>query len=400
MLLLCTEMAAVIKQPNRRFWYAFWRDAAGRQHLKSTKLEHTPAAPTAKERAAKAAENRRLAKELAERMEEAERGSGIEAHLRKLVADISERVSPRKLEFKTAAVYLRAWLDTKRASTGTLTRYRGTVEAFLAHLGDKANRPLADVTPEDVEAFFTARTKEGRKASTLKPDIAALNQIFRGAVNKGHLLSNPVAAASLDKEEGETKAPFTLEEIRALLTEAKGTEWATVILLGAYAGLRLRDAAGLTWANVDTVAGEIRLRQGKGKRKKKKADIVIPIHTALAAHLEALPAGDNPNAFLAPKLARTGGGGKSGLSEQFKRLMRRAGIEVERIEAEGGEGRAFHSKSFHSTRHFYVTEMEKTDIPDSVRKKLSGHRSDSAHARYSHAAGDTLRRAIAKLPTP
>ncbi len=89
-------MASIHKQPQRSYWYASYRDIQGRQHLVSTRIRHTPAGHDAKERAANAAANRRLALETAMRLEEAERGNATEAHLRKVLSDISERVNRRR----------------------------------------------------------------------------------------------------------------------------------------------------------------------------------------------------------------------------------------------------------------------------------------------------------------
>jgi hypothetical protein len=62
--------ASIHKQSNRSYWFASYRDADGRQHFVSTKILHTPPGNDAKERAGNAAKNRRLAQDLAMRLEE------------------------------------------------------------------------------------------------------------------------------------------------------------------------------------------------------------------------------------------------------------------------------------------------------------------------------------------
>jgi hypothetical protein len=42
--------------------------------------------------------------------------------------------------------------------------------------------------------------------------------------------------------------------------------------------------------------------------------------------------------------------------------------------------------------------MANADVPLDVRKALSGHSTDSAHARYVNLELETQKRAIAKLP--
>jgi integrase len=47
------------------------------------------------------------------------------------------------------------------------------------------------------------------------------------------------------------KRTFSLEEAAALVTVPPSDDWRGVILLGYFAGLRLRDCLSLSWGNVD-----------------------------------------------------------------------------------------------------------------------------------------------------
>jgi hypothetical protein len=113
-------MASINKHPMSRFWHAFYRDANGRQHSASTKIEHAPGGGTQKDIASKAANNRRLAQDIANQLEEAERGNATEVHLRKLLADLSGRVNKQRLEFKQTKTYLNDWMA--RAAKETLNK--------------------------------------------------------------------------------------------------------------------------------------------------------------------------------------------------------------------------------------------------------------------------------------
>jgi len=147
------HMASIHKQSGRSYWFASYRDAAGKQHFVSTKIEHGPSGKDTKERAVKAATNRRLAMEMATRLEEAERGNATEAHWRKLLGDISERVNERRMEFKVVETFLDDWLGRaeKTKSGGTYERYNGIVKNFKKSLGSKVKAAMADVTVQDVQ---------------------------------------------------------------------------------------------------------------------------------------------------------------------------------------------------------------------------------------------------------
>ena len=52
--------------------------------------------------------------------------------------------------------YLNQWLATKKArkSEATHVRCAGSVNRFLATLGERADKPLTAITPRDVERFM------------------------------------------------------------------------------------------------------------------------------------------------------------------------------------------------------------------------------------------------------
>ena len=64
------------------------------------------------------------------------------------------------------------------------------------------------------------------------------------------ITGNVAEAVDLLEEDPDKRLPFSVEQVRALL-EVADTEWRGLILLGFYAGMRLGDAARLTWGNID-----------------------------------------------------------------------------------------------------------------------------------------------------
>jgi integrase len=165
----------------------------------------------------------------------------------------------------------------------------------------------------------------------------------------------------------------------------------------------LGDLAMLTWENVDLLRGEIRL-----VTRKTSKTLVLPIPSALRAHLEARPVCDNieapihPRSFLIVKKH-----GKSGnLSNQFADLLAQAGLrkkQPHRKTTEGGVGRGVGSAtgglSFHCLRHTAVTLMKEAGVPEAVVMELVGHDSEQMSAHYTHVGREALERAAATLPT-
>jgi integrase len=388
-------MASIAKLPNRRYWFAFYRDAAGRQHCKSTKLEHSPAAASPKDRTELVGKNKRLATEIAIRLEEAERGNLVESHLRKVLGEITQRVNKQRIEFAVTHKFLNDWVARaeRTKSPATAARYKGTIKQFLKSLGPKAEAALADITPQDVQKYVAGRMTGGRNPTTVMVDLKTLNAPFALAMRQGLVLSNPVPAADAPRAEKESREPFTWEQVGKLVKCAKG-DWKTAILLGAFTGQRLGDCVSITWDAVDMDKHLLRFRPQKTRHKKR--DLVLPLHPDLEQHLMDLPA--KKGELLCPALSKTKIGGRSGLSRQFHGIMKAAKIEKQTIEAGGDEGRTFNKLSFHSLRHTYVSELANAGIAPDVRKLLSGHSDDRSHAVYTHTQIDTLRAAVKKLP--
>lgn len=387
-------MAALYKIPKSRFWLARYRDAAGKQRMVSTKIEHSPAGKDSKERAQRVSENRRLAQDIAAKLEAAERGNPTENHLREVLSDISARLTTRALDFPTTRKYLLEWLEARNLSEGTATRYRKPIAGFIESLGTRADLPMTNVTPSDVDAFASARLKGGIAPSTVSVDVKALNVPFNAATRAGLIPWNPVARAQPIEAVKEQRQPFTRAEVEALLEACPSTEWKTVVMLGALAGLRFSDATALRWENVDLFAGTISFRPKKTERKKR--DLVLPMAARMKAHLLTLERPKDGKGFISPGLASKRTSGKSGLSMAFARIMERAGIDRAALEGAGG-GRTFNRKSFHSLRHFFVSELERRGVAPDLRMKLSGHTTAAAHGRYTHTELETLASAVKGL---
>jgi integrase len=390
-------MASIAKIGKRRFWFAMYRDAKGVQRCKSTKIQRSPEGRDPKERAQKAGENRRLAQDIANNMEQAERGNATEAHLRKVLADISERVNNRRMEFKKACAYLTEWKDraSKAKSWRTGLRYKKVVEDFLESLGSKADASLSDITARDIQHFVDSETATGKSASSIRIAAKVLNIPFNRAMRQGLILTNPVPSAELPSPASESREAFTWEQVNKLVETSEGG-WKTAIMLAAYTGARLGDVVTMRWAHLDLGKSVLKFRPQKTARNKK--DLEIPLHTALREHLLALPSVDDPAAFIMPGLAAQKIPGRSGLSRQFQAIVTKAGIEQETVTAKGEAGRSFNKLSFHSLRHSYISAMANAGIAPDVRQKLSGHADDRSHAAYTHHEAETLRKAIDTLP--
>jgi integrase len=296
---------------------------------------------------------------------------------------------------------MREWIASKRLVTAksTARRYGDVIEAFLAHLGGKSARNLSAVAPADIATFRDACIKAGKANKTANMAVKTLRIAFNTARRRGMILANPAEAVESLPENSVTRDVFTREQTQALLAAAD-VEWRGMILLGAYHGLRIGDAAALTWANLDMERRTIRYFPQKDRRTVRRKELEVPMHKDVEEYVLSLPLHNNkPDAPLFPKLSRKKASGRNGLSETFVGLLKKAGVVRDPgVEKVTGQGRQVFKLSYHSFRHTAISAMANAGVSKERRMKLAGHKSD-VHDRYTHHELQALRADVDKIPS-
>jgi integrase len=217
----------------------------------------------------------------------------------------------------------------------------------------------------------------------------------------GNFQANIIIGPVRSGGKSESKRPFTLPELRAVLAVAD-PEWRSLILFGLYTGQRLSDLITLSWHNIDLERNEVRLITSKTSRT-----MIIPMAPPLRAHIESLPASDDPQAPLHPRafaiLCRTGKA--SAISNAFSNLLMQAGLrprptpESHRSRGIGRSGRRkINALSFYSLRRTATTLLHEAGVPPSVAQALIGHDSEEVHHDYIGIGREALRNAVNRFP--
>lgn len=381
-------MASIWRHPNSKFYMACYTNEAGRQVKKTTKQ-------TDKNKAME------IALELEHTAQLALQGVLTEAKCLEILSGMLERTTGAGIRHTPTRGYIDSWLDGKKAakSEGTAERYENTVKLFLKFLGTRADRPLAAITAGDIQGFVNQRVKDGSAPKTVVVDAKTLNNVFNLARRQGLIPTNPVEAVELPTIESSERDVFTPAQVKLLVDSAKTASWKTLILLAYFTGARLGDCVKMKWEDLDLAKGVMRFIPQKTRRQKnlKTRFIEIPIHPELQSHLEAIASMDKPEVFLCPELAAKGSGGQHGLSESFKVIMRRAGIETGLVPGMGK--RKFSRQSFHSLRHSFNSALANAGVSQELRMKLTGHSTAAVNSRYTHHELIPLREAVGKVPS-
>jgi integrase len=279
----------------------------------------------------------------------------------------------------------------------TYWKYSQIVDEFLAYLGAKADRLLREITPTDIRSWRDTLKRKGLAAPTVNDAIKTLRMPFKAAHDAGYIEINPNTKNTVrplkDESCNASKDVFTREQLAALIKVAPSEDWKGAILSGYYTGLRLRDIADLQWSAVDLDARIITITTRKTSKR-----LTVPIHPQFGAWLEKQTRGIG-KAPVFPTLTGKSGGGKSGLSMAFKRIMERAGIKGRILREASGAGRSHSSLSFHSLRHSFNSAMANAGVAPELRQKLTGHSSAEMNRVYTHHELEPLRAAVAAIPS-
>lgn len=374
-------MASVHRRPQSKYWHAAFRDSNNRLILRSTKsTDRSKALVTAFE--------------FERAVNLARAGNLIEAQARKVVADIMERAGGEEtLRSPSVADYLNQWLESKEArkAANTGERYRNAVEKFLTCLGDRQKKPLTALTANDIQRYMDARTKEKLAPRTVVLCVKIIRTALNAARRQGLIPTNPAEAVEMPRIKGVERGTFTPEEVKILVDTATG-EWQTLILMAYYTGARLSDCCRMAWADVDMGGETLTYTQAKTGEK-----VTVPLHPDLLTRFEKLAGTDKPEVFIMPHMAGLKSGGRHGLSEGFKRIMRKAGLDIEKVKSAGV--RQLSRRTFHALRHSFTSALANKGVSSEVRMKLTGHKTESVHRGYTHHELEKLREAVGKIPS-
>ena len=136
----------------------------------------------------------------------------------------------------------------------------------------------ARCSPATLRPSGIYRLREGKSASTANMAVKTLRIPLNLARRQGLILTNPAEGVELLDAESATRSTFTIAQLNDLLRHADW-EWRGMMLLGATCGLRLGDAANLTWKQVDLERKAIVYvpqKSGRGKKRKPVEAIILP----------------------------------------------------------------------------------------------------------------------------
>ena len=287
--------------------------------------------------------------------------------------------------------------DAVPAGAGTLGQYDGQWSQFKRWLSDLHPDVefLRDVTPEIGEEYIKYLVGRKLTGQRINQHLVFLRGLCRELAKTARMAVNPFDDIKRKKQLGNSKRMLTVEEIKTIIESSDG-ELRTLLMLGAFLGLRLGDASTLLWAEVDLARRIVVRIPRKSAHRGDTAKVTIGIPAALHSYLDALP---RRGKYVVPKCAAEYDRDVTVLTNRIQAHLESCGIQTIKDGTGRGTGqRAVVLAGYHSLRHSYISIMAQAGASIAVLQKLAGHSSPAMTAHYTHITAEAALDAAAKMP--
>jgi integrase/recombinase XerD len=283
------------------------------------------------------------------------------------------------------------------------------LDEYLAHLRGKGRRPrgiqkyrdqylliaralgpdatVADLTEDRITTYRDQRAAQVA-ASTLFNELCVIRSMCKWCVRKRYLADDPTKYVDYPKlpkpnpralKRTQLKQLFTIIDTEPDTFKATWRRNRLLLLLLVYTGLRIAEAAGLRWGDVDLDANTIKVRPDIAKNGRTRA---IPIHPRLKEELSRIENQEADRPVIAHAHDDSQAMDAKGLGKIFERWLNAKGLDI----------------SAHQLRHTLATELLRAGAPLPDIQAILGHESLETTAVYLTTDSDWLRGAMGLLP--
>lgn len=296
---------------------------------------------------------------------------------------------------QTVGQYMTRWLEDSARGDLAPRTYHSYRLQIRAHIVPAFGRTkLARLSPAHIQSLYAAKLRDGLKPSSVRYTHAVLHRSLEQAVKFGLIPRNPARVVDPPKIRQEEITPFTPEQARAFLEAARGERFEALYVVSLACGLRMGEALGLKWGDVDLEAGTMRVnRQLQRMRRdgeqsgtltfsepknasRRTVDLPQRAIEALRTHRkgqteEILGASEYEDSGLVfASVKGTPLEGTNIVNRFFKPLLRRSGLRAVR---------------WHDLRHTYSTLLLSQGVHPKYVQQSLGHASIRLTLdRYSH----------------
>lgn len=211
----------------------------------------------------------------------------VRKQLQKAQADVAQGL-PVALERQTVAAFLESWLTgtaKPRLRPRTYADYKKIVDKHLVPV--VGHLQVSKLGPQHLQELFAAKTAEGLSARRVRVIRAVFHTAMDQALRWGLIGRNVVDLVRAPRVKRFTATTLTPEQAREFLDVAADHRLGALFSVALAVGLRLGEALGLEWQDIDTTKGTLRVRQalqlvdgklvlGETKSEKSRRSVALP----------------------------------------------------------------------------------------------------------------------------
>jgi integrase len=251
---------------------------------------------------------------------------------------------------------------------------------------------LTALTPQAVQAAYAALLHKGLSRRSVEQTHTVLHRALRQAVLWGLMLRNPTEAVTVPRPTQREMHTLTEDEVGRLFETTRGHRLHALWVLLATTGLRLGEARGLLWSDIDFANGRLVVNRAlqrqtgtgyvfvepKTARSRRTVYLAPGALRALSEHrrrqvedqLAAGPEWNNTGLVFTTAVGQPADG--TWATKWFHRALDQAGLPHVRI---------------HDLRHTTATHLLRRGVHPKVVQELLGHSTISLTLdTYSHVA--------------
>ena len=192
-----------------------------------------------------------------------------------LIAKVEKKLSGEKEIEKpdiTFAEYMDIWLNWRednlfrlkdQLSEETVRNNRNNIAVIKPYF---VKNPilLSRLKERHIDDFMKYLKDKGKSNNYIRIKVDVIDQILRRAVKEKYIGSNPMEHVDKPRREKRPeKAYLTVEQLRLLLERVRGNDIEPFVYVMVYLGLRISEALGLTWDDVDFEKNTIKIRRSR-----------------------------------------------------------------------------------------------------------------------------------------
>lgn len=173
---------------------------------------------------------------------------------------------------RTIEAFLEYRRTVRNSAARTLNAYAADLEQFASYLQERRITDLQQVDLSELRGYLASLQSHQYQRTTLARKQASLRALFHWARRTERIVSDPSRGLRAPRQSRRLPRYLRSEEIEALLTAPDNSpaglrDRALLELLYA-SGLRAGEAVRLNLDDLDLEAGELRVRQGKGRKER------------------------------------------------------------------------------------------------------------------------------------